>query len=121
MESVHTEAPMRALRRAFQVALIGLGVLFALVVGVPLFAHVAVCERLPFGPCPNSPYHQIVGVMSEHRNGFIWFTIAYIVAVAACFRTDLLEELGREHKRLIRYVVLIPVLVTVGIVVLVLA
>lgn len=53
--------------RYLRLSLLAFAVLFTLVFLLPGDLHTAICERLPFGPCPNSPYLPILAFFVEHR------------------------------------------------------
>lgn len=105
--------------RYLRLSLLAVAVLFTLFFLLPSALHTAICERLPFGPCPNSPYLPILGFFVEHREAWLVAAVIYALTFFVVFR----RELGAEVQKTsitrvgVRLLWLIPV-VAVGVYVL---
>jgi hypothetical protein len=93
--------------------LLGIAVMFLLFFGVPMALHTLICEWLPFGPCPNSPYLPILGLMVDHREAWLTASVAYALALCALFGGAVrLEILRISFARIgVKLLWLIPVVI----------
>lgn len=97
--------------RYLRLLLLGIAVLFMLFFGLPAALHTLICERLPFGPCPNSPYLPILGVLTEHAQAWLVASVVYALAVCVLFWGDVGAEIQKTSGTRIgvRLLWLIPV------------
>ncbi len=75
--------------------LIIVALLFAFAFLLPMALHTLICDELPFGPCPKSPYLPILEFLSDHRGYWMVLSGVYALVVFGLFRRDV----GREFRK----------------------
>lgn len=91
---------------------IGITVLFALLFLLPGSLHALICERLPFGPCPNSPFLRILDFWIDHREIWIVAAPVYALAVGVLFGSEVRKGIRKTTTARIgaRLLLLVPAL-----------
>lgn len=99
--------------RYLRLSLLAFAVLFTLVFLLPGALHTAICECLPFGPCPNSPYLPILAFFVEHREAWLAAAVVYSLTFCAVFWGELGAEIHKTSITRIgvRLLWLVPVVV----------
>jgi hypothetical protein len=78
-----------------RVTLVAIAGIFAVLFALPMGLHTLFCERLPFGPCPASPYPLMVDFVAKHRGIWLVCAVGYTIAIAAAFRREAEVEFAK--------------------------